>query len=83
MMHNLTVYEIDYTFESKAHQTRSTLAHFIVSFVVCVESIRCDHNVHSMYDHAPITVNLLNVVSPMTASCCGAITEDLNSYKDD
>ena len=51
---------VDYTFESKIDQTRSTIDHFIVSDNVFrdVTTIFCDHNVHNLSDHSSLGITL-------------------------
>ena len=67
LLNNLPCYEIDYTYESAIHGTRSTLDHFVVSqqLVPNVRRVHVDHNALS-FDHSPIelTVNLRVALLP-------------------
>ncbi|ELT98593.1 hypothetical protein CAPTEDRAFT_218301 [Capitella teleta] len=56
----LSCYEVDYTHESDAHGTRSTLDHFIVSsqLVCSVNRVQCDHNALSSSDHTALLLSL-------------------------
>ena len=47
---------VDYAFESKIDQTRSTIDHFNV--FPDVTTILCDHNVHNLSDHSSLGITL-------------------------
>lgn len=67
LLNTLTCYDVDYTHESDAHRTRSTLDHFIVSdqLLACVQSVHCDHSALSASDHSALLMSLLIGVSSL------------------
>jgi hypothetical protein len=59
LLDNLDCCDVEFSYESKANQKRSTLDHFMVSHNLCADvvSVTCDHNVHNMSDHSPLSVS--------------------------
>ena len=67
LLNTLACYDVDYTHESDAHRTRSTLDHFIVSdqLLACVQSVHCDHSALSSSDHSALLMSLSIGVSSL------------------
>ncbi len=92
MLHNVPVYNVDYTYESKTNHARSTLDHFMVSHNLHTEVVNviCDHNVDNISDHSPVSA-IFNAGVERTQTSrhyedkvlwSSATDEDITEYKD-
>ncbi|ELU06189.1 hypothetical protein CAPTEDRAFT_212159 [Capitella teleta] len=76
LLNGLPMYNVDYTYESAAHRTRSTLDHFLVSnrllLLQHVESVHVKHSVLNPSDHSVLLMSLNVQVSSVPQNPAGS-----------